>query len=306
MRSRVFPLLLFTGLASLTAVPYAAHAVGIPFFGPLVPDSYNLCPVGWPGVVEIMNRIIAFAITLAITFVAPLSIAYAGFLFVVNPLNPGGKEHARAVLLNTIIGVVIALAAYLIVDAGLTALTSKGVSDWTSQVFGGGGDVCLFQIGSLNQIGNNAGGQTVTGSNSSGGLITGGATGSGSTAQCASSNTACSVSAISAAGFSSAQANALSCIAITESSGNPNTPNSPTGACGTFQITHGNWNNPALHQGSCSVSTSCNDPTCNLQTAYLLSQLEVSKGLSPFQPWTCSGCNAKAQACINAYDPSGS
>ncbi|MEK7125930.1 MAG: hypothetical protein AAB835_00375, partial [Patescibacteria group bacterium] len=69
--------------------PTVAQAAAIPFFGPIIPQEGNqaVCAAGWGMLITVINNIIAFSITIAIVFVAPLMIAYAGFLFVVNPVN---------------------------------------------------------------------------------------------------------------------------------------------------------------------------------------------------------------------------
>jgi len=147
--------LLYVALpVSALYMPLVASAVGIPFFGPIVPPGASTCAAGWMAALDLVNRAIAFALTIGIVFIAPMSIAYAGFLFVVNPVNPSGVSKARSVLLNTIVGIVIALAAWLIVDTVLTVLTApdKGVSYWTAQLFKGG-DVCQLTD---TQISNNA------------------------------------------------------------------------------------------------------------------------------------------------------
>ena len=152
-KMRLSRALLACGATLPLLTPLAAHAVGIPFFGPIVPPGASTCAAGWMAALDLVNRAIAFALTIGIVFIAPMSIAYAGFLFVVNPVNPSGVSKARSVLLNTIVGIVIALAAWLIVDTVLTVLTApdKGVSYWTAQLFRGG-DTCLpVNTTSLNQ-----------------------------------------------------------------------------------------------------------------------------------------------------------
>lgn len=118
-----------------------------------------------------------------------------------------------------------------------------------------------------------------------------------------------------AEGLTDAQANAMSCIAVTESSGGANKGNSGTGAVGLFQITGQNWSNPANHKPPCSVSSSRLDNTCNRQAAVLM----FKNGGNSYQPWTgkCTsqkGCgyvsygqywNPNAVACVQKYDPSG-
>lgn len=120
----------------------------------------------------------------------------------------------------------------------------------------------------------------------------------GPLSQCAVGNTACNVSALQSVGFSQAQANVMSCIAMTESSGNPTARTTVPGstACGTFQITRTTWTSAA--RGSCGDFSNCTNATCNMQVAQSLVQR------SGYRDWTCKDCNAKAQACINKYSGS--
>ena len=299
MRSRVSLLVLLFS-AGLLVFPHLVYAGGVPFFGPIIPHAYNVCPASWGLLINVINNIISLLITLAIVFVAPIMIAYAGFLYVVNPLDPNGMSKARSILRNTIVGIVIALAAWMIVDAIMAVLYSPSAAGgtWSSLVTSGGISPCLPQAGALPGQGLN---QTpVTGISANGGTVTP----SGSTlAQCSSGNTACSPAALQAAGLTATQANVLSCIAVTESSGNPGTPpyntthpGSNSTACGTFQITQTTWNKYA--KGACSdFSSSCQNAACNLQVAQAL----VSH--NGYTDWTCANCNSKANSCIQQYGP---
>jgi len=126
----------------------------IPFFGPIIPASSPTCALGWGAVIVVVNNIIEFLLTIAIVFVAPIMIAYSGFLFVVNPVNPAGKEKAKGMLLNTIVGIVIALSAWLIVGAVMAALyhpdPSQGfVENWYNIINSGGQSACLDQSGTV-------------------------------------------------------------------------------------------------------------------------------------------------------------
>lgn len=151
MRSRTlfFALLLAVGTFAL---PLAAHAAAIPYFGPIVPKN---CPAGWGLLIEVINNIIIVLLSIEIVFFAPLMIAYAGFLFVVNPTNAGGKEKAKQILTNTILGIIISLSAWMIVGAVMAALykppKDSGGSTWGTWqelMVGGGADSCLDQPGS--------------------------------------------------------------------------------------------------------------------------------------------------------------
>src|SRR5512146_1646554 len=151
MRSLLF---IATITLSLTAVPHFAHAA-IPFFGPIIPAGYlgqptSVCAGGWGLVMVVVNNLISFLLTITIVFVTPLMGAYAGFLFVVNPVSAEGKEHAKKILLNTIVGIILALASWLIVDAVMAVLYNSGAQSggttlgtWSSLVTTSGGDICI-------------------------------------------------------------------------------------------------------------------------------------------------------------------
>jgi hypothetical protein len=185
---------------------------------------------------------------MAIVFVAPLSIAYAGFLFVVNPVNEHGISEAKGILWNTVLGLVIAFAGWLIVAAVMAVLyhpTGTTWGAWSDIVYGRASDTCLKQAGALTN--NDPLNQAVpqTGVSASGTL---------STPPAGKTGTACDpamVLAGAAAGgytLSPAQANILACIADPESSCRSNPPpnkywNNPTGpggkastAAGAFQV----------------------------------------------------------------------
>ncbi|MDP2651566.1 MAG: hypothetical protein Q8O94_00310 [bacterium] len=157
MRSRIslFAILFIT---ISFAVPLAAHAAALPFFGPIIDQSWTVsdtgiqCALGWGAVITVVNNIIRLLLTLAIVFVMPITIAYAGFLMVVNPTSIGDVSKAKTIILNTVIGIVISLAAWLIVNAIMAALTSgpngpSFASNWSSLITSGNALTCLPQQG---------------------------------------------------------------------------------------------------------------------------------------------------------------
>lgn len=171
MRSRV-PLFALLLLVSSFALPLVAHAA-IPFFGPIVPDAANVCAAGWGMLMVVINNIISLLITLAIVFVAPLMIAYSGFLYVVNPVDPSGIAKAKGILTNTVVGIIIALCGWLIVDAIMAVLYNPtAVGKTWSQLIGSGGILpCVDQKGSLSTDSLN---QSITGVSATGITTTGG------------------------------------------------------------------------------------------------------------------------------------
>lgn len=148
MRSRTLFFTLILLAASAFLLPHIAQAAAIPNFDPIVPKN---CPAGWGMLVTVINNIITVLLSIMIVFVAPLMIAYAGFLFVVNPTNPGGKEKAKQILTNTIVGIIISLSAWMIVGAIMAALyhpESTKWGTWQKLMTGGAADDCLGQPGS--------------------------------------------------------------------------------------------------------------------------------------------------------------
>lgn len=170
MRSRVSLFFLIFVAVSL-AVPHLALADGIPFFGPIVPDTINRCAAGWPAIIVVINRFISLLLTLAIVAVAPIMIAYSGFLFVVNPFNASGKEQAKKILTNTIMGIVIALASWMIVDALMATLYNSNAQSgtttlktWSTLIYGNSSKLCLVQDSSLKNLNQNVNVQGISAS----------------------------------------------------------------------------------------------------------------------------------------------
>lgn len=314
MRSRAY-FIAFVLVAGSFALPHIAHA-SIPFFGPIIPNEINQCAAGWNAVMIVVNRAIELALTIAIVFIMPVMIAYAGFLYVVNPVDPSGISKAKKILINTIAGIVIALAGWMIVDAVMAAIynpsAESGVTRldvWSSLIRTDGTGLCLIQETSLQKL--NQTNLQVTGLNASGNVAyVFGKTG----AVCSDANPACSPSVLQAAGFTPAQANAMSCIAITENGGNATGCNG--NACGTFQIMltvnklvgpscGGTLDCPSLckgNDGAAVATAACspcvlaaNNAACNAEAAHHL----FSK--SGYGPWTTSSDNTKSAGCVQQY-----
>jgi hypothetical protein len=74
-------------------------------------------------------------------------IAYSGFLYVANSVNPSGISQAKSILIHTVVGIVIALAAWMIVDAVMAALYNQSLGTWSTLVKGDGHVPCVPQAG---------------------------------------------------------------------------------------------------------------------------------------------------------------
>lgn len=291
-------------LGALALTPLAAFAQES-LFGPIIPQTGACtCPgsaPSWGCVVQVLQAIINIGIALAIVVIV-LLIAYAGFRLMTAGANPGARTQAKSLLLNAIVGLVIVLCAWLAVDFVMKAVYNPAATfggeqplgPWHSILAPSSDSMCLavnehptpITSGIIDVI--------------TGKPITPLPVGS-SGVLCPEGNPGCSVSALMAEGLNENQARAMSCIAMTESTGNPNAVNPSSLACGLFQITNktanGNWRQPQYHRSPCSVQTSCTNARCNMQTAVIMFRE------SGYRPWTCAGCNNKAQACVSRYDP---
>ena len=312
MRSRV-PLFLCLLAISSLALPFVAHA-GIPFFGPIIDKSWVVqgtntqCALGWGAVITVINNIISLLLTLAIVFVAPIMIAYAGFLYVVNPMDPTGIGKARGILLNTIIGIVIALAGWLIVAAIMAVLYKPDASTgwtttWSQLITSNSGIPCIEQSGvgtGLNQA--------ATPSVSAG---VGATTALSTNGNCAPSNLL-QATAGSAYALTQSQANTLSCIAVPESScgtnmtGATTVNGAQTSAAGMFQIIMGfndtchNLNIPSCTEAAQRAGYNMSG---NLNCSNAFNGGKVKSGMESLAA-ACRAaamnlnCNAQAAACL--------
>lgn len=254
MRSRL-PLLIILLAGSAFILPHVVHAA-IPFYGPLIPKGLSVCPSNWAGLITVANNIISFLITITITFVAPLAFAYGGFLYLTSGSNPGNRSQANSLMLNTVVGICIALAGWLIVDALLAVLYNPAAvgASWYSLVTANG-STCINVAGSLS-ISNGA---TVTGIDASGNQYV-------SFDPNSATSGACSAGALQglAPSLSTAQADTFACLAKYESTcgstmqnynwAGAKDPTKPSTAYGPFQVTlsgnHAAYENSACYQAA--------------------------------------------------------
>jgi hypothetical protein len=64
-------------------------------------------------------------------------------------MDPGGISKAKGVLTNTVVGIVVALASWMIVDAVMVVFYNGSFGTWASIIKGNANDLCLTQKGSL-------------------------------------------------------------------------------------------------------------------------------------------------------------
>ena len=142
MKTNLLRALPFFVLTLALSAPHFAHAVSSLSAGfSIVPAACNCgAGAGWGCVLQVIGNLLALAIGIGL-LASVAALAYAGFLWVTNPLNSENRTQGRNMLLNAVVGLVIALGAWLIVNTLLNVLTGSGVESATSKL--GIGSNCL-------------------------------------------------------------------------------------------------------------------------------------------------------------------
>ena len=119
----------------LSLVPFAAGAqeAGLVNCG-LDASSYdcNFCTL-----MEMVNSIIRWLIAF-LSIIAVGVMVYAGFKMVTSGGNTSAWEEGKSLFTNVVIGIIIVLASWLIVDTVLETLTGSGINEWFPSDCGGG------------------------------------------------------------------------------------------------------------------------------------------------------------------------
>jgi hypothetical protein len=250
--------------------------------------------------VVMFNTILKWVMLMVFLIFAIIAVK-AGINMVVKG-TPSELSAAKKSFVNAFIGLFIILAAWLMVDTLLRGVIGKDkvLTDGVIEGYGPWSKVsCATQVKPIIDEGFYKGDAVYVPGNPMS-TYTGPAYTGGPLPLC--TNQYCSVSALKAAGFNDSQARVMSCIAMTESSGNPSTPpynqthpnHRPIStACGLFQITQSTWN--AVASGSCDSFSMCMNARCNTENAVKLVRR------SGYTPWTCTNCNNKASACVRQY-----
>jgi hypothetical protein len=313
------------GTAIAIVTPSLVHAAVGDFSGSIVPDICNCAGSGiangasWGCVLLVVGNLIKFVIYLGAT-AAVAAIAYAGWLWVVNPLSPEGLSKAKGILTNAGIGLVITLAAWLIVNTVFSTFTTLTLSGVTSSLTGTSGN-CLANAVDPAGI---AGG-TTSGINATG-------TPTGALPPTQSGPGSCDPSTVSAGAtaggysLSSSQSQTLACIAKAESGCGANINQPASSAGGAWQVlmqtNSACYDNPACESAvgatgplNCkngfsggkslgnSTSQQCYQAAANVNCGAASAACLVKQGGANggFQPWLTAPDHTKQQACVTQY-----
>jgi len=136
-------------------VPFAVSAQSnLPLFDPdwqLVPDAHEIdpanCPEGYPlgfgGALQLIQNVMNAAISFGV-IISVLVIAGAGILWILTPTNPENHSQAKKILMNAVIGLLIILSAWLVVDFVMKLLYNPNAYNfgpWNEILTGG--DLCI-------------------------------------------------------------------------------------------------------------------------------------------------------------------
>jgi len=80
----------------------------------------------WDDLLTLVNNVITFALKYMVVPIAAIMFAYAGFLMVTSAGSTESRSKAKSIAFSTVLGLVLALAAWLIVKLILTTLGWEG------------------------------------------------------------------------------------------------------------------------------------------------------------------------------------
>lgn len=148
----------------LVALPVEAHAQSARFFGPIISQDCQCTGSApeWGCVLDTVQAGFNLLFSLSMVFFV-LMATYAGVLLMTSGPDASKRSKARAMLLNIVLGLLIALSAWLVVDFVMRALydENRGWGPW-NRILAVGAPRCL-QSREPQDIGIEIGGGQVAG-----------------------------------------------------------------------------------------------------------------------------------------------
>jgi hypothetical protein len=130
MWRKYLPLAVAFASAVLVVAPtIASAAVGIPTIVPCGGTGQSACTVC--DLAKVAQNILNAGIYLAVILSAVL-FAWAGFLYLTNVGNSSGVARAKEIFSNILIGLVIILASWLVIDIVMRTFVGASILPWNS------------------------------------------------------------------------------------------------------------------------------------------------------------------------------
>jgi hypothetical protein len=95
-------------------------------FAQIVPCDGPNCD--WNALIKLGQNILNFMVTISV-FVAAIMFAYAGWLFFSDSGNASNIEKGKKIFGAIVIGLIIVLIAWLVIDTLLQTLTGRGLDE---------------------------------------------------------------------------------------------------------------------------------------------------------------------------------
>ena len=125
---KIFKTLIFAAILFLPVFSFAAGLVP-PCEDVMVTPVIKECIWGWDQLMILIANVIDFLIFYLSLPIAAIVFAYSGWLFMTSGDNPGKRDQAKSIFWKVGLGLVIAMAAWLIVNTILTSLVNPELLD---------------------------------------------------------------------------------------------------------------------------------------------------------------------------------
>ena len=132
---RFFAIFAIAFVSVFCIVPQVTHASDL--LGPLVPcgnlkgTDYKECTIC--DLIILAANVLRFLVAASV-LVAALLFLNAGVLYVLSPTNPSNIARAHSLFISTLIGLVVILAAWLIVNLIMDSLYDTRHGQWTELI----------------------------------------------------------------------------------------------------------------------------------------------------------------------------
>lgn len=134
----LLPLTALSALVISIIAPVSAVAAGLSTS--IVPQE--TCPLGYGAFFIVIQNLLNDSLIFASIFIV-LLITYAGFLFVTNPASPDGVTKGRTVLMSAVIGFIVVISAWLIVNEFISVFMTGNLQSVTELLNPSSSSVCL-------------------------------------------------------------------------------------------------------------------------------------------------------------------